>query len=163
MPISDPCTAVWLFLEIKQSCFIFTLQEMDSEFRGRDNRETCALTFSASCHHQEKRNARPKCQGQRVCRAGKGAGRTPAVQHRLQEQAGHPDTLTLLDAPNLPEPAPESCPHLQCSAVAENLSLLSGKGWSNRETRLRSSKALALLSAPVQVQGDTRKGPHVSE
>lgn len=33
-----------------------------------------------------------------------------------------PDTLTILAALNLFEPAPESCPHLQCSAVEENLS-----------------------------------------
>lgn len=110
MPISDPCTAVWLFLEIKQSCFIFTLQEMDREFRGRDNRETCALTFSASCQHQEKRNLHPKCQGQCVYRAvGKELEGHQEFSTDCRSKQDILDTLTILDALNLFEPAPESC------------------------------------------------------
>lgn len=69
MPISDPSTVIWLFLEIKQSCFIFTLRDVDSVLRGRDNRGTYALTFSASCRHQEKRDSLPKGQCQCVHRA----------------------------------------------------------------------------------------------
>lgn len=133
-----------------------------SEFRGRDNRETRALTFSASCHHQEKRNSHPKCQWQCVYRA---VWKELEGHQQFSTDCGSKqdilDTLTILDASNLFEPAPESCPHLQCSAVEQNLSHLSRKRWSNRETKLRNS--MALLSAPVQVQGDSRKGPHAEE
>lgn len=160
MPLSDPCTVVWLFPEIKQSCF--TLKEMDSMFRGRDNREAHALTFSASCHHQEKRNSLPKCQWQRTYRAvWKELEGHQQFSTDCRNKQDILDPITTLDALNLFETAPESCPHLLCSAVEENLSQLSGKGGSTRETKPTSSKALALLSAPAQVQGDTRKGHHV--
>lgn len=118
MSISDPCTVVWLFLEIKQSCFIFTLKDVDSVFRGRDNRETYALRFSASCHHQEKRNSLPKCQWQWVHRA---VWKELEGHQQFSTDWGSKqdilDTLTILDALNLFETAPESSSAQLCKRI----------------------------------------------
>lgn len=150
MPISDPCTAVWLFLEIKQSCFIFTLQEMDSKFRGRDNRETCALTFSASCQHQEKRNSHPKCQGQCVYRAvGKDLEGHQEFSTDCRSKQDILDTHHLGCTKHVWTSTWELWKRIWASWVAKD-------GPTERPNSGAARPWLYSLH-----QGDTRKGPHV--
>lgn len=86
-----PSTAIWLFPEIKQCCFIFTLQEMDGVFSGRDNNETQPLKFLASSVATGAWKSRVTSQMPAVTGTQgsvEGAGRTTAVQHGSRKQAG---------------------------------------------------------------------------
>ena len=117
--------------------------------------QTHALKFSASsiatrAWKSGVASQMPVAAGGRS--SGEGAGRTAAVWHGLQEQAGHLRYPQKSGCTKLLRNGSvfEGSRQLQCSAVEEiwgNLSDVSGKGGCTSETKAVRSRALALLSA----------------